>query len=69
MSSSQLKNIEAKLDDLIRLCNHLEKENATLQAKEASWEQERKRLIEKNEIARKRVEAMIEHLKNLETES
>ncbi len=69
MSASSLQNIEDKLDELIRLCTHLEKENATLQAKEASWDQERTRLTEKNEIARKRVEAMITHLKNLETES
>lgn len=69
MSASQLKEIENKLDELIRLCNQLEKENATLKAREASWDQERKRLIEKNEIARKRVEAMILHLKTLETES
>ncbi|MFL0811413.1 MAG: TIGR02449 family protein [Agarilytica sp.] len=69
MSSSPMKNIEDKLDDLIRLCARLEKENATLKAKESSWEQERKRLIEKNEIARTRVEAMIKHLKTLEIES
>lgn len=69
MSSSSLQHIEDKLDELIRLCTHLEKENATLLAKEASWDIERKRLMEKNDIARKRVEAMITHLKNLETES
>ncbi len=69
MSVSQLKEIESQLDDLIRLCNQLEKENSTLKAKEASWDQERKRLVEKNEIARKRVEAMILHLKTLEAES
>lgn len=69
MSSSLMNNIEDKLDELIRLCARLEKENATLKAKEDSWEQERKRLIEKNEIARTRVEAMIKHLKNLEIES
>ncbi len=69
MSSSLLKNIEDKLDELIRRNTQLEKENATLTAKESSWEQERKRLIEKNDIARTRVEAMIKHLKDLETES
>ena len=69
MSSSLLKNIEDKLDELIRRNTQLEKANATLMAKESSWEQERKRLIEKNDIARTRVEAMIKHLKDLETES
>ena len=69
MASSKLKSVEDKLDELIRLCHQLEKENASLRASAMSWQQERKRLVEKNEIARTRVEAMIEHLKNLETES
>ncbi len=68
MTSQTLKDIENKLDELISLCNRLEKENATLKAKEESWKQERTRLLEKNEIARSRVEAMIARLKNLETE-
>lgn len=68
MTSQTLKDVENKLDELISLCNRLEKENATLKAKEESWKQERTRLLEKNEIARSRVEAMIARLKNLETE-
>lgn len=68
MSEQILSQLESKLDKLISLCNTLEKDNATLRAKEESWVQERKRLIEKNDIARTRVEAMIHHLKNLETE-
>ena len=69
MSIAELKGVEDKLDQLIRLCHRLETDNATLRAREQGWEQERKRLMEKNEIARKRVEAMIRHLKNLETQS
>jgi len=68
MTEQALKDVEAKLDELISLCNRLEKENATLKAKEEGWQQERARLLEKNEIARNRVEAMINRLKNLETE-
>ncbi|WP_086929801.1 TIGR02449 family protein [Agarilytica rhodophyticola] len=69
MATSLIKNVEGKLDELIRICSRLEKENSTLRAKEEGWQQERKRLMEKNEIARARVEAMIQHLKTLETES
>jgi cell division protein ZapB len=39
-----------------------------LKARESAWQQERVRLIEKNELARSRVEAMITHLKSLDTE-
>ncbi|MFT5082304.1 MAG: cell division protein ZapB [Lentisphaeria bacterium] len=69
MSAQLLKDVEAKLDKLIQLCSHLKNENATLKAKEEGWAQENKRLREKNEIARTRVEAMIQQLQNLETES
>lgn len=69
MSTPLMQQVETKLDELIRLCDRLQSENTTLRAKEAGWEQERKRLIEKNDIARKRVEAMIHHLKALESES
>ncbi|VUD53833.1 hypothetical protein TDB9533_01914 [Thalassocella blandensis] len=69
MSADLLKDVEAKLDELIHLCNRLEKENATLKAKEQGWQQERARLLEKNEIARTRVEAMIKHLKEMEADS
>ena len=69
MPSPLLKNVESKLDALIAHCQRLEQENAALQAKELDWQQERKRLMEKNETARARVEAMIQHLKGLETES
>lgn len=68
MSANLLKDVEAKLDELIQLCNRLEKENATLKAKEQGWQQERARLLEKNDIARTRVEAMIKHLKEMEAD-
>lgn len=69
MSNIAMEQVEAKLDELIGLCTRLEKENATLRAKEDSWQQERLRLLEKNEIARTRVEAMIERLKKIHTEA
>ena len=64
-----LHEVEARLDELISLCDRLEKENSTLRSQETDWQQERARLIEKNELARNRVEAMITRLKSLEAES
>lgn len=69
MSKHLLNEIEVKLDALIMRCAELGKENAKLRANEEGWQKERSRLIEKNEKARSRVEAMISHLKNLEVES
>lgn len=68
MSDLRLKKIESKIDRLIAQCATLEKENALLKANESSWQQERTRLIEKNEMARSRVEAMITHLKSIDAE-
>ena len=69
MNQTVLNNLENKLDQLINLCQRLEKENQSLRAKETDWARERTRLIEKNELARTRVEAMIARLKGLETQS
>ena len=68
MSDELLLSLETKLDRLILLTNRLQQENAELKAREIAWQQERVRLIEKNELARSRVEAMITHLKSLDTE-
>jgi len=68
MSDELLLSLETKLDRLILLTSRLQQENAELKAREHAWLQERVRLIEKNELARSRVEAMITHLKSLDTE-
>lgn len=68
MSDDLLLALETKLDKLILLCNRLQQENAELKSKESEWQRERVRLIEKNELARSRVEAMITHLRNLDAE-
>ncbi len=68
MSDEFLLALETKLDRLILLTNRLQQENAELKTRESEWQRERVRLIEKNELARTRVEAMITHLKSLDTE-
>ncbi len=69
MSNTALNNLELKLDQLISLCERLDRENKSLREKESNWARERTRLIEKNELARTRVEAMIARLKSLETQA
>ncbi len=68
MSDDLLLALETKLDKLILLCNRLQQENAELKTRENEWQRERVRLIEKNELARSRVEAMITHLRNPDAE-
>lgn len=67
--SDDLQTLEQKIDRLINICARLQKENLSLREREASLLRERSRLLEKNELARSRVEHMIVRLKNLNSES
>ncbi len=66
MSGKQLKDLEKKLDELIALCRELNLENGALKAEVAGWRDERKDLMDKNELARSKVEAMIDRLRSME---
>lgn len=68
MSDELINTLEAKLDELLRQCKRLQQENTELKQRENDWQRERVRLIEKNDLARTRVEAMITRLKSLESE-
>ncbi len=69
MSLPDLDALERKIDDLVRLCARLGRENRALKAQQHAWTVERARLIEKNELAKQRVEGMISRLKSLESDS
>lgn len=69
MSDDLLEALEAKMELLIQTCEELQRENRELRTKANDWQRERVRLIEKNELARGRVEAMITRLKSLEADS
>ncbi|TXR54803.1 TIGR02449 family protein [Reinekea thalattae] len=66
MSNTNLLSLEAKIEELLREFKRLEQENKLLQAEREAWKTERAKLIKQNELARSRVEAMIERLKNME---
>ena len=69
MANPQLKALSVKINDLIKLCERLDRENRSLKADAASWADERNSLVEKTEIARNNVESMISRLKTLEEQS
>jgi cell division protein ZapB len=66
MSNNPLKELEHKIDELISLCKELNRENRALKAEVAGWRDERKDLMDKNELARSKVEAMIDRLRTME---
>ena len=62
-----LRKLEQRVEDLIRACSFLKDENKSLRARQDSLVTERAALIEKTELARTRVEAMITRLKSMES--
>ncbi len=66
MSNNPLKELEHKIDELISLCKELNQENRALKAEVAGWRDERRDLMDKNELARSKVEAMIDRLRTME---
>ncbi len=62
----EIKDLEIKIDELIQLCDQLERKQAVMETDRETWLSERTRLMEKNEMAKSKVEAMIRRLKTLE---
>ena len=66
LNEQELKGLEVRVDELIQTCEELKKENHLLKQQQDTYSTERADLIDKNEQARKRVEAMITRLKSME---
>ena len=64
-----LKKLEVRVEELIRACAQLKDENSSLRSQQDSLVAERADLIEKTELAKTRVEAIITRLKSMEDES
>ncbi|TIH10211.1 TIGR02449 family protein [Pseudomonas leptonychotis] len=66
MEDVDLQALTTKLDLLIQRVEQLKAQNRQLLKGEKAWREERAHLIEKNEMARHKVESMISRLKALE---
>ncbi|OZG74905.1 TIGR02449 family protein [Hahella sp. CCB-MM4] len=66
MEVSQLQQLSDKIDRLINKCKQLEADNHALRELQEEWQQERMQLLQKNDLARSKIEAMISRLKALE---
>lgn len=63
---SELARLEGRLDELTSVCTRLRAQNRSLMERLETLTAERASLLQKNEQARGRVEAMIGRLKTLE---
>ena len=68
MEELDLKKLETRVDELIKAVERLQQENKTLRDSQTHLVAGRTELIEKTELARTKVEAMIKRLKALENE-
>ena len=66
---NDLQALMSRFELLIERVEQLKRQNALLVAQEKSWREERAHLIEKNEIAKRKLESMILRLKALEQDS
>lgn len=67
MDTLDTRVLEEKIDHLIQVCDRLAEENRALRDQKVNLMAERAALIEKSEMARSRVEAMLLRLRAMET--
>lgn len=66
LTQVELEKLDSQVNDLLKLVQQLKEENTSLRHQQVSLHHERAQLVEKNEIAKSRVEAIISRLKSLE---
>jgi cell division protein ZapB len=63
-----LEQLISQFEELITLCERLQDENIHLRAKQVQLQSSHTRLVDKNELSRRKLETMITRLKTLEAE-
>ena len=66
MNDEDIKALEHRIDQLINACHQLRQQNQLLRSEHENLSQKHSRLVEKTQVARTRIEAMIGRLKSLE---
>ncbi|WP_455196896.1 TIGR02449 family protein [Kaarinaea lacus] len=68
MSDTDIIKLENRIDELITICDQLKSENTVLRERQEIMSKERERLIEKADLAKVRVEAILNRLKTMESQ-
>lgn len=66
MDEMDFTTLEARVDELIALCDKLARDNKEMREQQALWEAQRAKLIERNELAKAKIDAMIGRLRSLD---
>ena len=68
MSDTSFKTLESKVDDLIELCAEMKRENHRLREEQHELQSERTNLMNKNQLAKTRLEKVLTRLKAMQQE-
>ena len=68
MEKDELQQLEKQVDDLLRVSRRMREENMLLKSQQSAWLTERTKLIERTDLARGRIDKMVERLKDLDSE-
>ena len=66
ISEDRFDTLNDKVDDLIKLCSEMKRENQALKANEGSWRAERKQLLDRNQEAKSKLESIMARLKAMD---
>jgi len=66
MEASQIKAFSNKVDQLLDYCQKLEADNSALKHLQKEWQGEKSKLLQKNDLAKNKIESMIGRLKAME---
>ena len=65
MNEDRFHSLNAKVDDLIDLCNSLQTENRLLRATADNWQLERRQLLSQHKEAKAKLESIVARLKSM----
>ena len=68
MEKAELQQLEQQVDDLLHVSRRMRDENMLLKSQQSAWLAERAKLVERTELARSRIDKMVERLKQLDSE-
>jgi cell division protein ZapB len=63
MEKDDLQQLEQQIDDLLKVSRRTREENMLLKSQQSAWVTERAKLVERTELARRRIDKMVERLK------
>ena len=66
MLAEDLETLETKVDELIGLCESLANENRALRDQNRAWAAEKSDLVERRELARRKIDELIGRLKSMD---